>query len=101
MKSVLHIITPQPEHPSRSHIMFFCPGCKCGHSVYASLDNSEEKGFSRWTWNGDREKPSIFPSVVVLKPGQKCHTFIRDGEIKFLADCEHELAGQTLKLEEF
>ena len=30
-----------------------------------------------------------------------CHSFVRDGRIEFLSDCTHELAGQTVELEEW
>ena len=28
----------------------------------------------------------------------RCHSFVRDGGIQFLTDCEHGLAGQTVDL---
>lgn len=68
-----------------------CPGCKCLH------------GFdSRWTFNGDFEKPTFSPSMLVNqhKPESRCHSFVRDGKIQFLSDCFHEYAGQTLDLED-
>lgn len=27
-----------------------------------------------------------------------CHSFITDGKIKYLSDCNHHLAGQTIDL---
>lgn len=30
----------------------------------------------------------------------RCHSFVRDGRIQFLADCTHALAGQTVDLPE-
>ena len=27
-----------------------------------------------------------------------CHSFVKDGQIQFLSDCSHELAGQTVPL---
>jgi hypothetical protein len=30
----------------------------------------------------------------------RCHLFITDGKIEYLADCTHELAGKTVEMEE-
>lgn len=71
-----------------------CPGCKQWHV----LDD-------RWTFNGDAEKPTFNPSLLVNGNQQyrnhavpRCHSFIRDGNIQFLDDCTHELAGKTVPL---
>jgi hypothetical protein len=29
-----------------------------------------------------------------------CHTFVTDGQIQYLGDCTHALAGQTVDLQE-
>lgn len=52
----------------------------------------------KWTWNGSYEKPTFDPSYVVVSPPPRCHSFIRDGRIQFLGDCEHDLKGQTVDL---
>lgn len=52
---------------------------------------------SVWTWNGDKEKPTVRASILVR--GQfRCHSFVTDGKIQFLGDCTHELKGQTVDL---
>lgn len=65
------------------------------------------KGERVWGWNGSMESPTLTPSVLVYPhkgtPGvfndqPRCHTFVRDGKIEFLADCEHALAGQTVPI---
>lgn len=67
---------------------FFCPGCNCSHSFNDS-----------WQFNGDFNNPTISPSILVT--GEKrCHSFVKDGKIKFLSDCDHELKGQTVDLPE-
>jgi hypothetical protein len=81
--------------------MIFCPGCKNAH-VFDS----------RWTFNGNRDKPTFRASMLVhgnpenLKAtegryGHRCHSFVTDGMIQFLGDCTHELVNQTVPLEEF
>lgn len=68
-----------------------CPGCGNWHS----FDH-------RWTFNGDFEKPTFSPSMLVNQhdPKSRCHSFVRDGKIQFLSDCFHKYAGQTLDLED-
>ena len=62
-------------------------------------------------YNGDAEKPTFTPSVLVTyngsdagkdgAPPSVCHSFVTDGRIQFLADCTHALAGQTVGLPDF
>jgi hypothetical protein len=97
-------------------LVFWCPGCEEAHGVTGG-----------WTWNGDAERPTFTPSVLVLSghfapghqqppapcwcsynaehPGNpapfrcyRCHSFVTDGQIQFLSDCTHALAGQTVPL---
>ncbi len=103
-------------------IAFFCPGCKEYHSVHIRQSNEHPS----WTFNGDYDKPTFNPSILVRSghyvPGSglddcwcnfkerfpdegeppfhccQCHSFVRDGKIQFLSDCSHELAGQTVDM---
>lgn len=81
--------------------VFRCPGCKSGHTVRV-------QGVGKWGWNGDVCRPTLTPSVFVNAPGPyftasapSCHSFVRDGQIQFLSDCSHALAGQTVPLPEW
>ena len=74
---------------------FYCPACKENHQIALSENDC---GFPIWTWNGDTEKPTISPSILVQWPYHRCHSFIRDGKIEYLSDCTHELAGKTIEL---
>ncbi len=82
---------PRAEHiHDGRRLMFFCPGCREYHHVTDS-----------WRFNGDYERPTITPSVRVSDDRRTlCHSFVRDGQIQFLSDCAHELAGQTVDLPE-
>ena len=51
-----------------------------------------------WSWNGDTEKPTLRPSIKTWTDEHSCHTWINDGNVVFLDDCTHELAGKTLPL---
>lgn len=82
---------------SGGHLKFWCPGCVEAHVVRIAPTPSP------WEWNGDTQRPTLSPSVLV-NPGRAnpashvCHSFVRDGYIEFLSDCSHELAGQTVEL---
>lgn len=77
-------------------VHFHCPGCDDVHQIRVGT----------WTWNGDLERPTFTPSVLVRyevsPPNQHlstiCHSFVTDGRIQFLGDCTHALAGQTVDL---
>lgn len=83
------------------------------HLVYYQGSTNSE----RWIWNGDEDKPTLQPSIKVtwddwdppavygqpLPKEQKriskcCHSFVTNGTIRFLEDCTHSLANQTLQL---
>lgn len=72
------------------HHAFQCPGCGRLHGID-----------DRWTWNGDVERPTILPSILVrgTKLTEKGEAQYK-GMIQFLNDCTHELAGQTVPLKE-
>lgn len=82
-----------------------------------------------WKFNGDYEQPTFSPSILVrsghyaahFKPGdscwctynaehpdptnslrfkcEQCHSFVTNGQIEFLTDSSHALAGQTVQLD--
>lgn len=95
---------------------------RCAHTVWVGEGPGE-----RWGWNGDAERPVFTPSVLVThglwtppvtpenieqwrierweqrKVQYVCHSFVgcngaQPGQIIFLGDCTHALAGQTVDL---
>lgn len=102
-------------------IAFWCPGCDEAHQIRVGVPDRPS-----WTFNGNAERPTFSPSVLVRsghfaphfdghcwctfykenppEPGETpfacsvCHTFVTDGRIQFLGDCTHALAGQTVDL---
>jgi hypothetical protein len=94
--------------------MIFCPACKSGHMFD-----------ERWTFNGDVHKPTFRASMMVRSTRHEppitaenfaewkrapwpqhdvktvCHSYVTDGQIQYLGDCTHELAGKTVPLEPF
>ncbi len=77
---------------------FHCPGCKHDHAFTVGERRSPDD--PRWTFNGSMDKPSFQPSLLCNKdyPDSRCHSFVTDGNIQFLGDCWHALAGQTVEL---
>lgn len=95
-------------------VAFMCPGCGELHQVAVAGDTRPA-----WDFNGDFDRPTFSPSVLVrghqLSRDENgkwngewerdatgnpipsvCHSFVRDGQIQFLSDCTHDLAGQTV-----
>lgn len=98
-------------------LMFFCPGCQEHHGVAVKANEHVPKR-SLWQWDGEVDKPTLKPSILVrgvkaitdeqadrIMAGEKvepvpyqCHSFVEGGRIQFLNDCSHSLAGQTVDL---
>ena len=82
---------------------FECPGCGDPHVIPTK---PHERG---WDFNGDEARPTFSPSILVHPHGilnddgsvgqsPLCHSFVRGGQIQYLSDCTHALAGQTVDL---
>jgi len=85
----------------------YCPGCKELHGFCTKAPQPPESTYINpvWSFNGNAESPTFTPSLLHKRhtsdyPGCKphCHIIVTDGRIQFCADCEHELAGQTIDL---
>jgi hypothetical protein len=106
-------------------LLFLCPGCKFVHGPTIGPGAGP-----RWTFNGDYERPVFTPSLLVrwtehhppVNAGnlekwkhapwaqhpveRACHSFIgcngaAPGQIIFLGDCTHELAGKVVDIPPF
>lgn len=79
---------------------FRCPGCGEMHVFWTKAVD----GGPVWQFNGDTEKPTVRPSILVTgSPWQnyRCHMFVKDGRIQFLEDCTHDLRGKTVDMVDF
>ena len=95
--------TPNSENDHRWYLL--CPGCYeqakrdrptvDAFWIYAALHVFNDTAHQ---FNGDTEKPTLSPSLLVTGGGNRCHSYVRDGMIRFLGDCTHPLAGQTVEL---
>lgn len=59
----------------------------------------------RWSFNGDFERPTFWPSMLMTYPKEneetghvREHFFVTDGYIHYLSDCHHEMAGKTVEM---
>jgi hypothetical protein len=79
-------------------LVFHCPGCGYAHPFH--IDPDKHPSMQSWYWNGSMTVPTFTPSLLVFKdvPTNRCHSFVTDGRIKFLMDCHHKLAGQTVDI---
>lgn len=85
--------------------VFMCPGCKFAHVPYTKKHGDDTNPV--WTYNGEDATCTFSPSLLVKytwgpeKTPHVCHSFIRAGNIEFLNDCTHKLAGQTIPIPEW
>lgn len=73
----------------------YCPGCKELHPVHVNPPGQVGNG---WDWNQDPHTPTLSPSLRHTPAG--CHYFLRQGQLQFLSDSHHALAGKTVDLPE-
>jgi hypothetical protein len=108
---------------------FLCPGCGEMHVI--NVEPSDDSTRPVWGFNGDGDRPTFTPSVLVTYEHRSdesreraaafrrehgrpmtleelpydrkdvCHSFVTDGRIQFLNDCTHALAGQTVDLPDY
>lgn len=70
------------------YIRLHCPGCGDEHLLSVKIHQ----------WDGSMDAPTISPSLLHDGPKGRCHSFIKNGNIQFLNDSNHKLAGQTVPL---
>ena len=78
---------------------FYCPACGKSHFFWTARQNGEELS---WIFNNDLDNPTVKRDIsndTVVTDGQRlCHLNITDGQIHYLPDCGHEMAGQTVDM---
>lgn len=80
----------------------WCPGCESMHGI--AVGQPLRNG-ARWSFDGNVDAPTFAPSInITIGPDsetgeiERCHYFIRAGQIEFCGDCTHALSGQTVPL---
>lgn len=109
-------------------LTFWCLGCDMAHQIAYGPPNGPEP---RWSWDGHTSRPTFKPSILVrydhlseasaarnkefyeangrhmtseelpYDVHEVCHSFVTNGQMQYLADCTHSLAGQTVPLPPF
>lgn len=83
---------------AREGLLFhWCPACDARHPIY--LTPNEEGGV--WTWDGNAERPTVKPSIMIRRQGLICHYYITDGYVQFCDDSTHMFAGVSVELPDF
>jgi hypothetical protein len=94
------------EGPFYSH---WCPGCEEMHRIHVDAPNSSG---ACWVFDGNIKLPTFTPSINIRigpmptvpfgRPDAGkmhiCHYFLKVGQIQFLSDSTHLLAGKTILL---
>lgn len=97
------LISPILRNSTDGGLTWWCPGCDGPHRIATG-----EGAGPRWGWNGNAERPTFTPSVLVRYDGADagqddappavCHSFVVNGQMQMLGDCTHALAGQTVPI---
>ena len=122
-------ISPVLRSMENNHLSWWCPGCKELHAIQYGDGSGPRWGWDgnesaptftpsvlvRSGHHTDHHKPgdpcwctfnAEDKADGTLKPGEamftcnRCHCFIRAGQIEFLGDCSHHLANQTVPMVE-
>jgi len=71
-------------------------------SILVQWTEFTEKGnadYEAWVASGCPTSPN--EKLRFESCDRRCHSFVTDGQIQFLGDCTHALAGQTVPLQPF
>lgn len=102
--SLLHTYTRMGQEGIVGY-QFWCKGCERPH-YFDVVADPERPNMPVWRFNGDLESPTVSPSILIRAGhagGKKttCHLFLRSGQVQYLNDCDHPLAGETIQLPPF
>jgi hypothetical protein len=81
-------------HAGSEGYVFYCPGCNCHHMIHTN----RQPGDNGPIWN--RVGEASFTPSLICHGADRCHLYLTDGQIIYLPDCTHELAGKTVPLED-
>jgi len=86
-------------------ICLWCPGCEItdpDKHKHGGLHWLPISGKKKWDWNGNLIKVTLSPSILTkMHRGDNefvCHSFLQDGQWRFLGDCTHALANQVVPM---
>jgi hypothetical protein len=89
-------------------LVFWCLGCEVIDSegerqagAHMLPVTGDSNGRPMWDFDGNLDAPTLSPSILSRSNRAEplvCHSFMRAGQMEFLGDCTHALAGQTVPL---
>lgn len=80
----------------KTQYMIQCEGCGHEHAIALKSDGGNH------TFNMNLENPTFSPSLLCnWTPGKKCHSYIKNGRIRYLGDCFHKLKNKTVELKNY
>lgn len=89
------------ENETGRYLSVMCPGCGHPHTM-TLIPNPGGRG---WAFDGDLVRPTVTPSLSVNARGKYhvdgahvCHSWIKNGRIRFLPDTTHRLSGREVDL---
>lgn len=79
-------------------LVFVCPACvefgyEGVHMVPVNTDLVQS-----WEFDGNLEKPTLSPSLLTKYREGVCHSFLKNGQFQYLADCTHSMALLTVDI---
>lgn len=92
-----------PDEEKGERYWFFCDGCSTNHAYTTKLAKGDVGHV--WEFDGNEESPTFSPSLMCNKDAtpedvargmHRCHLYLRAGMVKYLDDCTHHLANQTV-----
>lgn len=95
---MIAVVSKQEGANGHVSYLFECPGCNHSHAFKVAGPGA------KWSFNGSLARPTFAPSLLCTsdfgesRERRVCHSFVRDGQIQFLGDCTHKLAGKTVPL---
>lgn len=82
---------------SDGKLVWWCPACETYHGGFVDGQNRPV-----WGFDGNFESPTFTPSFLVKMPRADkvniCHTFVKNGQIQYLNDSTHSMAGKTIPM---
>lgn len=98
MSSARPALEEYSDRSGRSGYLFWCPGCEMPHGFRVA----GAPGEPTWDFDGNLEVPTFSPSLLVTWSDptgpRRCHLFLQAGQLRFLSDCTHSMAGRTVPL---
>lgn len=90
-------------YESEGLLVFYCPACGQNHTAWLQGRGWGDRPL--WRWDGRTDCPTLTPSLRIETPDPDggpplhvCHFFIKAGQIIYLSDCTHRLAGLSVDM---